>query len=128
VLLPTKDPSLLYNKAIADLQQAAALEPPGVLRSYAWLNLGIALMHFGQYEAAVRDAFKKADLPDRPGISRGTVRYLVALCYEKLGLQKEAGTAYQEAATSSTATLVSHDGPALAPSAKRRSALLLQSK
>jgi membrane-associated protease RseP (regulator of RpoE activity) len=124
VVLPLKDPALLYNKAIADLSQTAATSADRVKAAYAWMNIGVALMHFGCYEAAIRDALKKADLPDAAGISKGTIRYLTAGCYEHLGLQNDARTAYLDASASPTATLGSHDGPTLAPSAKRRAAAL----
>jgi tetratricopeptide (TPR) repeat protein len=124
LLLPMKDPEILYNKVIADLTSAAARAANPTERAYAWLNIGAALMHFGQWETAVREALRKADLPDAAGVSRGTVRYLTAICYEKLGLTKEAGAAYAEAAASAQATLESHDGPPLAPAARRRAALL----
>lgn len=119
-LLPGKDPDLLYNKAIADLLQANAATENAAERAYGWLNVGLALMHFSQWEMAMREALRNADLPDSRGISRGTIRYLVGLCYEKLGMEREAGAAYQEAASMTSATLVSNDGPLLAPSARRR--------
>jgi len=128
VLLPFKSATILYNKAIADEVQAPALAPDAAQRSYAWLNVGVALMHLGQWETALREAFRKVDLPDAAGISRGTARYLEAICYEKLGLSNKARTAYAEASVSATATLGSHDGPALAPIAKRRASTLPESK
>jgi hypothetical protein len=124
LLLPVKDTSLLYNKAIADLSQVAATSSDRLKVAYAWMNIGVALMHFGRYEDAVREAFRKSDLPDGAGLSRGTVRYLAAICYEKLGLQSDARAAYLEASASTTATLESHDGPLLAPSAKRRASVI----
>jgi tetratricopeptide (TPR) repeat protein len=124
VMLPARDETILYNKAIADLKQAAAMAGEGVEAGYAWLNLGVALMHFGQWEMAIRDGFRRAHLPDAAGISLGTVRYMTGLCYERLGLAEEASGAFQEAAASATSTLYTHDGPALAPSAKRRAAAL----
>jgi hypothetical protein len=124
-LLPLKDPDLLYNKAIADLlQMNAAAENPAD-RAYGWLNVGVALMHFSQWEQALKDALRNADLPEGTGISRGTVRYLMGVCYEKLGMQREAGAAYQEASGMTSATLVSNDGPFLAASARRRADRLL---
>jgi len=127
LLLQLRDPSLLYNKVIADLSQVAATSSDRLKGAYAWMNIGVALMHFGRYEDAVRDAFKRADLPDGAGVSKGTVRYLTAVCYEKLGLQSDARAAYLEASTSPTATLESHDGPLIAPSAKRRATALSMS-
>jgi len=127
VVLPLKDPSILYNKTIADLRQAASMGG-GTERGYASMNIGVALMHFGRYEDAIRDAFKLADLPDGSGISRGTVRYLTGIAYEKLGLAAEARTAYLDASASATATLESNDGPLLAPSARRRAEALVGQK
>lgn len=118
------DGALLYNKAIADLQQLAAMASNPPARSYAWLNIGIALMQFGEWEKAIRDAFRAVDLPEGAGISRGTVQYLSGLCYEKLELLDEARSAYESAAASPLATLGSHDGRQVASSAKRRAAAL----
>jgi len=120
ILLSLKDPSILYNKAIADLSQVTASSSDRLKVAYAWMNIGVALMHFNKYEDAVREAFKKAELPEGAGLSKGTVRFLTAICYEKLGLRNEARAAYLEASASVTATLDSHDGSLLAPSAKRR--------
>ncbi len=125
VMLPMRDGTILYNKAIADLRQAAALAgEDAVAAGYSWLNLGVALMHFDQWEAAIRDGFRNSRLPDGAGISMGTVRYLTGLCYERLGLKAEARSAFSEAASHATATWESHDGPAIAPGAKRRAAAL----
>jgi len=124
VLLSMKDSAILYNKQIADIRQVAATASEASKRSFAWMNIGVAFMHFGRYEEAIREAFKRAELPEGAGISKGTVRYLVAICYEKLGLSNDARTAYLDASASATATLGSHDGPLLAPSARRRAAAL----
>jgi hypothetical protein len=122
-----KDPGILYNKAIADLMQQSAVAGDPIKKGYAYLNIGVALMHFRQWELALREGFRKANLPDAAGISKGTARYLSAMCYERLGMLKEAKAAYEEAAASASATLQSHDGPLLAPNAKRRSAVLSSS-
>ncbi len=128
VLLRAAGESLLYNKAIADLRQLAAMASNPRARSYAWLNIGIALMQFGEWEKAIRDAFRAVDLPEGAGISRGTVQYLSGLCYEKLGLVEEARSAYELAAASPLATVGSHDGRTIASSAARRAAALSSGK
>lgn len=125
VLLAPRNDQILYNKAIVDLRQKAAMAGDDTTAAgYAWLNVGMALMHFERYEEAIRSGFRKADLPDAAGISLGTVRYLTGLCYERLGLRQEAVEAFREAAASPTSTLGSHDGPTIAASAKRRIAAL----
>ncbi|MBI3449452.1 MAG: PEGA domain-containing protein [Acidobacteria bacterium] len=124
VLLPMRDASILYNKAIVDLTQAAAAATDRSRAGFAWMNVGVALMHFARYDEAIRDAFKRADLADGAGISKGTIRYLTGICFERLGMPAEARAAYLEAAASPSATVESHDGPVLAPSAKRRAAAL----
>jgi tetratricopeptide (TPR) repeat protein len=124
VLLPRKDEAILYNKAIADLMQEAAVATDPGRKAYAWLNVAVALMELDQHEAAIHEALRRADLPDRAGISKGTVRFLAGVCYEKLGRANEARAAYEEAASSAAATLDSHDGPTLAASAKRRASHL----
>jgi tetratricopeptide (TPR) repeat protein len=125
VLLPRRDESILFNKAIVDLrQEAARAGEERTAAGYAWLNVGMALMHFGRFEEAIREGFRKAELPDAAGISLGTARYLMGICYEKLGLHQEARSAYQQAAASATSTVGSHDGPTIAASARRRISVL----
>ncbi|HXI04270.1 MAG TPA: PEGA domain-containing protein, partial [Candidatus Saccharimonadales bacterium] len=125
VMLPLEDPEILYNKAIADLRQQAALAAGDkVAEGYAWMNVGLALMHFGEMELAIRDGFHQAELPDGAGISLGTIRYLTGLCYERLGLKTEAKTAFDQAAASPASTTGTNDGPLVAPSAKLRASSL----
>jgi len=128
VVLPSKATGILYNKAITDLRQAAALAPDPESRSYVLLSMARAFMHFGLWETAVRECLRKVVLPEGPGISRGTAAYLTAICFEKLKLDADARSSYESAAESKDATLHTNDGPRVAPSARRRAAALGASK
>jgi len=128
VILPMSEDGILYNKAIADLSQQAALAPDPETKSYALLSKARAFMHFGLWDKAIRECLRNVVLPDGPGISRGTAAYLTALCYEKLKMSADARSSYEIAAASGEATLFSNDGPKVAPSARRRAAALASVK
>ena len=78
-------------------------------------------MHFADF-AGAHDYLQKAkaELPQRPGLSRGTALYYLGLALEKLGYRPQAVEAYRAAAEAKDATLIDNDGPAVAPLAARR--------
>ena len=69
-------------------------------------------MHFSDY-AGAHDYLQKAkaELPSRPGLSRGTALYYLGLALEKLGYRPQAVEAYKAAAEAKDATLIDNDGP-----------------
>jgi tetratricopeptide (TPR) repeat protein len=71
--VPLFDPQLLYNKAMMDLRATVEGYPGSEQAAYAWLNLALCAMHFADY-AGAHDYLQKAkaELPSRPGLSRGT--------------------------------------------------------
>ncbi len=78
-------------------------------------------MHFQDYAAAHDYLMKvKGELPTRPGVSQGTAFYYLGLVLEKLNYKTQAVEAYRQAAGFKDATLISNDGPAVAPLAARR--------
>jgi tetratricopeptide (TPR) repeat protein len=119
--VPLFDPQLVYNKAMMDLRSLVEGYPGTEVAAYAWLNLALCAMHFSDF-AGAHDYLQtaKAQLPARPGLSRGTALYYLGLALEKLGYRPQAAEAYRAAAEAREATLIDNDGPAVAALAARR--------
>jgi tetratricopeptide (TPR) repeat protein len=119
--IPLYAPNLVYNKAMMDLRAVVEGYPGTERAAYAWLNLGLCAVHFGDY-AGAHDYLQKAKatLPVRPGLSRGTALYYLGLVLSKLGYGPQAVEAYRAAAEETDATLIDNDGPAVSPLAARR--------
>ena len=124
--LVMSDQTLLANKAILDLRHRlpTAINTPEepVVR----LNLAIALMHAKSW-AAARSELERVTLPSAPGISNGTVQYLLGLCYEALGLANDAARAWKTAAADTTG-LLTEDGPPIADMAASKLAAFERSR
>jgi tetratricopeptide (TPR) repeat protein len=115
------DESLFYNKVMMDLRQAVEGYPGTSRAAYARLNLAICAMHFRDYAQAHEYLTEaQGELPDGPGISKGTALYYLGLALERLGYAEEARDAYRQAATHAAATLFDNDGPLVAPLATQR--------
>ena len=119
--VPLFDPQLVYNKTMMDLRSVTGGWPGTEAAAYASLNLALCAMHFSDF-AGAHDFLQKAkeELPDRPGLSRGTALYYLGLALEKLGYRPQATEAYRAAAEAKDATLIDNDGPAVAALAARR--------
>jgi tetratricopeptide (TPR) repeat protein len=119
--VPLFDPQLIYNKTMMDLRSVAGGWPGTEAAAYASLNLALCAMHFSDF-AGAHDFLQKAkaELPDRPGLSRGTALYYLGLALEKLGYRPQAAEAYRAAGEAKDATLIDNDGPAVGPLAARR--------
>jgi len=85
VLIPLSDPDLLYNRALAEYRLRSRSASDETERGVAFLNMGIALMHFRAYDKAMSQGFVRADLPKGSGISRGTAAYYTGLCNLRRG-------------------------------------------
>jgi PDZ domain/PEGA domain len=124
--LVMSDQTLLANKAILDLRQrlpsAMNTRDEPVVR----LNLAIALMHAKSW-ALARAELERVTMPQGPGISNGTVQYLLGLCYDALGLPADAARAWKVAAADATG-LLTEDGPPIADMAASRLAALERSR
>jgi tetratricopeptide (TPR) repeat protein len=119
--VPLNDPDLVYNKVMMDLRGVVEGYPGTEAAAYAELNLAICSMHFGDYAGAHESLQRaKAELPQRPGLSRGTALYYLGLALEKLGYKQQAVDAYRAAAEMKDATLIDNDGPLVAALAARR--------
>ena len=119
--IPLYDPDVVYNKVMMDLRAVVEGYPGSEAAAYAWLNLAICAMHFGDYAGAHEYLQKaKAELPLRSGLSRGTALYYLGLTLDKLGYRPQAVEAYRAAAELKDATLIDNDGPAVSALAARR--------
>ena len=119
--IPLFDPDLVYNKVMMDLRAVVEGYPGSEGAAYAWLNLAICAMHFADYAGAHEYLQKaKAELPLRPGLSRGTALYYLGLTLDKLGYRPQAVEAYRAAAELKEATLIDNDGPPVSALATRR--------
>lgn len=117
-ILPTQDARILYNRALLDLREAAAAASSPIDTESARLNLAIVEMRLGNWSDALQ-TLAGTKLPDRAGVSAGTVAYLTALCHEALGQRVDAEAAFARAAAAPEARL-SVDGPRVAPLAQAR--------
>jgi tetratricopeptide (TPR) repeat protein len=119
--VPLFDPDLVYNKVMMDLRSAVEGYPGTEAAAYAALNLALCAMHFSDYAGAHEYLQKaKAELPDRPGLSRGAALYYLGLTLGKLGYDSQAAESFRAAAEAKDATLVDNDGPAVSALAARR--------
>jgi len=111
-LVAMNDQSLLFNNLVLALRPRLAPSPTGgapdpVVR----LNLAVALMRLGNWTDA-RTELSKVQLAAGPGVSNGTVQYLLGLCHEALGQMAEAEKAWRAAATDAE-SLLTDDGPSV---------------
>jgi len=115
------DQTLLVNRTLLDLR--SRLQAPGnpVDDSVLRLNLAAALARVENWSEA-RLELQRVKLPDGPGVSNGTVQYLLGLCADKLGNRAEAEAAFTAAIASEG--LVTEDGPAVKDLAEARLAEL----
>jgi hypothetical protein len=124
--LVVSDQTLLANKTILDLRRqlpaAINTKDEPVVR----LNLAVALMRVKSW-AAARAELERVTLPPGPGVSNGTVQYLLGLCYEALGLPADATRVWKVAAADK-AGLLTEDGPPVADMAASRLAALERSR
>jgi hypothetical protein len=106
-LIGLSDQSLLANKILVELR--SRLQQPGdpITDSVMRLNLAVALARVGAW-ADARLELQRVKLNDGPGVSAGTVQYLLGLAAERMGNTAEAQAAFAAAAASSA--LVSDDG------------------
>jgi tetratricopeptide (TPR) repeat protein len=120
-LLAMSDESWLFNGLVLGLRAklAAAQADDAVIR----LNLAVALMRVGNWADALAE-LGRVQLPVGPGVSNGTVQYLLGLCHEALGQPAEAERAWR-AASADADSLLTEDGPGVKELAERRLAVLL---
>jgi tetratricopeptide (TPR) repeat protein len=108
-LVAMNDQSLLFNNMVIVLRSRLAQSPGGAPDPVVRLNLAVSLMRLGSFEVA-RTELAKVQLTAGPGVSNGTVQYLLGLCYEALGRTAEAQQAWRAASTDPD-SLLTEDGP-----------------
>ncbi|HJW09558.1 MAG TPA: hypothetical protein VJ483_07995, partial [Holophagaceae bacterium] len=117
--LPMVSEAYSYPALMAQLR-LRLLGAKGEEAGLARLDLALGLMHFRKYDQAL-ETLREAKLAAPRGISQGTVEYYTALCFQRLGpaYSGEASAAFQRALRYPSATLLSSDGPLVAPLAKQ---------
>lgn len=109
------------NRRLTELDAAAAR---GDDDPFDRLEAGVCRLLLGDPAGALSREFPEADLPVGPGIGQGTVFYYRGLALLAAGERERAARDFAAAAEVPGATLVTHDGPLLAPLARRRAARL----
>ncbi|MGE0704745.1 MAG: PEGA domain-containing protein [Vicinamibacterales bacterium] len=120
-VIGTTDRSLMINRLLVHFRSRLLESPQGAEAAVLRLNLAAALVRVEAWSEA-REALLQVDLPEGPGVSRGTVQYLLGLCAERLGNMSEAQAAYKEALGSEG--LLTEDGPAVRDLAEARLSVL----
>ena len=116
--IPLRDPAVMYNLALIQLQEAARTATTPVDRTAAQINLAIVHLRLRNWDQAIT-ALDSAALPAGAGVSAGTVLYLTGLAYEGAGRAADAQAAFKKAAAVAGARL-STDGPLVAPLAQQK--------
>jgi tetratricopeptide (TPR) repeat protein len=118
VEVPIEDAALLYNRQMASFKKIYNLSINPLEKSLALLNIGLSYMHFGEFEDAL-DQFRQIDMDRSIGIGPGTVKYRMAVCYNRIGEKKEALDSLSQAARFGQNTLLSDDGFSVALEAEQ---------
>jgi len=111
------DQTLLVNRTLLDLRSRLQTQGSPLDESVLRLNLAAALARIENWSEA-RTELQRVKLPDGPGVSNGTVQYLLALCADKLGNRADAETGYRAAAASDAQ--ITEDGPSVKDLAEAR--------
>lgn len=120
-VIGTTDRSLMVNRLIVYFRNRLLGPLPPTDEAVLRLNLAAALVRVEAFGAA-REELLRVKLPDGPGVSNGTVQYLLGLCAERLGNVSEAQAAYKTAAASEAQ--LTEDGPTVRDLAEARLAQL----
>ena len=102
------DQTLLANRIVVDLRNRLASSPNAAEEPVIRLNLAAALIRLESWGDAQAE-LQRIQLPDGPGVGKGTVQYLLGLCADKLGSRADAETALKAAAASDS--LLTENGP-----------------
>ena len=116
--LAVRDPIILPNRALLDLQMAYASASGGIQKAAVAINLAVIQLRLGNFDDALA-TLKDVQATDGAGVSAGTIAYLNGLAYEGLGRTSDAQAAFTKAAASPQARLW-FEGPLVAPLATAR--------
>jgi hypothetical protein len=120
-LIGMNDQTLMINRILVDLRARVQTQGDPVEDSVMRLNLAVALARVENWSEA-RLELQRVKLPDGPGVSSGTVQYLLGLAADRMGNRAEAETAWRAAAQSTA--LLTEDGPSIKELAEARLAEL----
>ena len=113
------DQSWLFNNLVLALRARLVPSADGSGDDPAIrLNLAVALMRVGNWSDALAE-LGRVRLPAGPGVSNGTVQYLLGLCHEALGQPADAEKSWR-AATADAESLLTEDGPFVKELAERK--------
>jgi hypothetical protein len=116
--IPLADRHLLYNFILLRLQEALREAKTPIDATAARLNLAIVQMRLGRWGEAAGN-LEQLRLPDGPGVSSGTVAYLLGLCYDAVGRRADAVKSFTTA-TKSADSMLSMRGPRTAALAQEK--------
>jgi hypothetical protein len=117
-LVSPEDRMTRFNKRVLDLRFQLTTGTDPTAEAMLRLNLGAALVRLGNWSEARRE-LQRVKLAEGPGISNGTVQYLLGLAAEGANQPLEADQAFKAAAASEGATLTEY-GPLIADLLKQR--------
>jgi hypothetical protein len=120
-LIGMNDQSLMVNRILVDLRARTLSPGDPMIDSVMRLNLAVALARVGAWTDA-RLELQRVRLSDGPGVSNGTVQYLLGLAEDRMGNRAEAEAAWRAAAA--TPALLTEDGPSVKELAEQRIAEL----
>jgi hypothetical protein len=115
--IPMADKHLLYNGILLRLEQLLREAKTPVDAIASRLNLAIVEMRLGRWGEAARD-LEQLRLPEGPGVSGGTISYLLGICYEALGRRADATSSFTTASKSEA--MLSMRGPRTAALAQEK--------
>jgi hypothetical protein len=110
-LIGMQNQSLLFNKLMTDFRLMLASPADAYEEAVAHLNLAVALMRVGNWQDAQAE-LERVKLPAGPGVSDGTVQYLIGVVQEAQSRFAEAEAAWTRAA-GVEGSLLTEDGPAI---------------
>jgi hypothetical protein len=116
-LIGMNDQSLMVNRILVDLRSRLLTGADPALESVIRLNLAVALARVGAWSEA-RQELQRVKLAEGPGVSTGTVQYLLGITADRMGDRAEAESAWRAAAA--TSALLTEDGPTVKELAEQR--------
>ncbi|NOY22837.1 MAG: hypothetical protein GXO70_04920 [Acidobacteria bacterium] len=101
--------SLSYNSAYLFFLSKIQFPGTDARKAGAQLNLAMCDLRFRRFEQAF-DTLSMIQLPDRPGISAGTVLYLKGICYKEIGSWIDLQTLFKNYHFNNGATVINSRG------------------
>jgi hypothetical protein len=116
---PERAYTLVWASSAAAIGRLDSSVPTWILQ----LNQASALLHFGEWEAAV-DLLESVQAPEGPGLGQAMVDYWLGVAFARLGRSEEARAAFERVLQEPEGRYLQEDGPLLAPRASVRIATL----